>query len=188
MILHPAVIALLTGSLLVGLMVAYAAFWGWRIIDGWDLQSGSERQIALEKKTYLVSTLMTYAFGFQVLSFFLFVYVADDLHRLFVGAMCAAGTLNVNEYGYPAATDSRRALAATGARWAGLLVTWYMERKDSTDVRPVPGSYTSTRPVHECSSTSSRAASNVPSSAGEKRRVASVKYMSPSVAITTASA
>jgi hypothetical protein len=102
MILHPAVIALLTGSLLVGLMVAYAAFWGWRVIEGWDLQSGSERQLALEKKTYLVSNLMTYAFGFQILSFFLFVYTADDLHRLFVGAMCAAGTLNVNEYGYPA--------------------------------------------------------------------------------------
>ncbi len=102
MILHPAVIALLTGALLVALMVGYAAFWGWKIIDGWDLQSGSERQLALEKKTYLVSTLMTYAFGFQILSFFLLVYVADDLHRLFVGAMCAAGTLNVNEYGYPA--------------------------------------------------------------------------------------
>jgi hypothetical protein len=102
MILHPAVIALLAGSLLVTLMIAYAAFWGYQIIDGWDLQSGSERQIILEKKTYLVSTLMNYAFGFQVLSFFLFVFVADDLHRLFVGAMCAAGTLNVNEYGYPA--------------------------------------------------------------------------------------
>jgi hypothetical protein len=102
MILHPAVISLLTGSLLVSLMIVYAAFWGYKIIEGWDLQSGSERQLALEKKTYLVSTLMTYAFGFQVLSFFLFVYVADDLHRLFVGAMCAAGTLNVNEYGYPA--------------------------------------------------------------------------------------
>ncbi len=102
MILHPAVIALLTGSLLVGLMVLYAGFWGWRIIEGWDLQSGSERQLALEKKTYLISTLMTYAFGFEILSFFLFVFLADDLHRLFVGAMCAAGTLNVNEYGYPA--------------------------------------------------------------------------------------
>jgi len=102
MILHPAVIALLTGSLLVGLMVAYAAFWGYKIIDGWDLQSGLERQLALEKKTYLVSTLMAYTFGFQVLSFFLLVYVADDMHRLFVGAMCAAGTLNVNENGYPA--------------------------------------------------------------------------------------
>jgi hypothetical protein len=102
MILHPAVIALLTGSLLVGLMVAYAAFWSWKIIEGWDLQSGSERQLSLEKKTYLVSTLMICAFGFQILSFFLFVYLADDLHRLFVGAMCAAGTLNVNENGYPA--------------------------------------------------------------------------------------
>jgi hypothetical protein len=101
-ILHPAIIALLTGSLLVGLMIAYAAFWGYKIIDGWDLQSGSERQLALEKKTYLVSTLMTYAFSFHVLSFFLFVFTADDLHRLFVGAMCAAGTLNVNENGYPA--------------------------------------------------------------------------------------
>ena len=102
MILHPAVIALLTGSLFVTLMVVYAAFWGWRIIDGWDLQSGSERQLLLEKKTYLVSTLMIYALAFEILSFFLLVYVADDLHRLFVGAMCAAGTLNVNEYGYPA--------------------------------------------------------------------------------------
>jgi hypothetical protein len=102
MILQPAVIALLMGSLVVTLMVVYAAFWGWRVIGGWDLQSGSERQLALEKKTYLASTLMAYAFGFQILSFFLFVYVADDLHRLFVGAMCVAGTLNVNEYGYPA--------------------------------------------------------------------------------------
>jgi hypothetical protein len=102
MILHPAVIALLTGSLLVALMILYSAFWGYKIIDGWDLQSGSEGQLALEKKTYLVSTLMTYAFGFQILSFFLFVYLTDDLHRLFVGAMCAAGTLNVNENGYPA--------------------------------------------------------------------------------------
>jgi hypothetical protein len=83
-------------------MVVYAAFWGWRIIGAWDLQSGSEQQLALEKKTYLISTLMAYTFGFQILSFFLFVYVADDLHRLFVGAMCAAGTLNVNAYGYPA--------------------------------------------------------------------------------------
>jgi len=102
MILHPAVIALLTGSLLVALMILYSAFWSYKIIDGWDLQSGSEGQLALEKKTYLVSTLMTYAFGFQILSFFLFVYLTDDLHRLFVGAMCAAGTLNVNENGYPA--------------------------------------------------------------------------------------
>ncbi len=102
MILHPAILALTTGSLLVLGMISYAAWWGWQVIDGWDLQSGSERQLLLEKKTYLVSTLMVYALAFEILSFFLLVYVADDLHRLFVGAMCAAGTLNVNEHGYPA--------------------------------------------------------------------------------------
>lgn len=102
MILHPAVIALLTASLLVVLMIAYAAYWGWCITEGWSLQSGSEEQLLLEKKTYLISTLMAWTFGFQILSFFLLVFVADALHRLFVGAMCAAGTLNANEYGYSA--------------------------------------------------------------------------------------
>ena len=102
MILHPTILSLMTGSLLVLGMVAYAGWWGMRVIEGWDLSSGSERQLMLEKKTYLISTLMTYALVFQILSFFLLIYVADDLHRLFVGAMCAAGTLNVNAYGYPA--------------------------------------------------------------------------------------
>jgi hypothetical protein len=102
MILHPAVIALLAGSTLTTLMVLYAARWGWKILEGWDLASGSEAQLTLERKTYLVSTMMAYASAFQVLSLFLLIFVADDLHRLFTGAMCAAGTLNVNEFGYPA--------------------------------------------------------------------------------------
>jgi hypothetical protein len=58
-------------------------------------------QLGLEKRTYLVSTLMAWAFAFQIGSLFLFIFTAEDLHRLFVGAMCAAGTLNVNEFGYP---------------------------------------------------------------------------------------
>jgi hypothetical protein len=102
MILHPAVMALLTGSLLVSLMAVYSSYYGGKILKGWDLKSGSESQLGLEKRTYLISTMMYYVFAFQILSFFLFVYTADDLHTLFVGAMCAAGTLNVNGYGYPA--------------------------------------------------------------------------------------
>jgi Glycoside Hydrolase Family 113 len=43
-----------------------------------------------------------------------------------------------DEYGYSSATDSRRALAATGAGWSGLLTTWYMERASSNEIRPVP--------------------------------------------------
>ncbi len=40
--------------------------------------------------------------AFELLSLFLFIYTADTLSSLFVGAMCAAGSLNVNGFGYPA--------------------------------------------------------------------------------------
>jgi len=101
MILHPAIIALVLVSLLISGMVVYASFFGVQIIRRWDIQSGSEEQLALERRTYLISTLLTYMLVFQVSSLFLYIYTADSLHRLFVGAMCAAGTLNVNPYGYP---------------------------------------------------------------------------------------
>jgi len=44
---------------------------------------------------------MAYAFGFQIISLFLFIHTADSLCTMFTGAMCAAGTLAVNSYGYP---------------------------------------------------------------------------------------
>ena len=43
-----------------------------------------------------------------------------------------------DEYGYAAGTDSRRALAATGASWAGVLATWYMDDRSASDVAPDP--------------------------------------------------
>jgi hypothetical protein len=101
MIMHPAVIALSLGSLVVTLMVLYAAFYGVKILKRWNLQSGSERQLMLERHTYLISTVMSYAFSFQLFSLFLFIFTADKLSSLFVGAMCAAGTLNANAFGYP---------------------------------------------------------------------------------------
>jgi hypothetical protein len=102
MVLNPSVIALLTSSLLITFLVVYASIYGLRIARNWDLSSGAELQLDLEKRTYLVSTLMTYTFSFELFSLFLFIFTADDLHHLFTGAMCAAGTLNVNAFGYPA--------------------------------------------------------------------------------------
>ena len=101
MLFQPAIIALLLGSLLIGFMLFYASYHGVRILRRWDIRSGSELQLSLERRTYLISTIMTYAFGFQLISLFLFIYTVDHLSTLFVGAMCAAGTLNVNRWGYP---------------------------------------------------------------------------------------
>ncbi len=101
MLFHPTILALYAGALLVSFMILYAAPIALQILRRWDLRSGSELQLTLERKTYLVSTLLTYVFGFELLSLFLFVFAAEQLHTLFVGAMCAAGSLYVNAYGYP---------------------------------------------------------------------------------------
>jgi hypothetical protein len=101
MILHPAILALLIGSLLTCLMLLYASSYGIRILRRWDMRSGSELQLSLERRTYLISTILSYTLAFQILSLFLFIYTADHLHNLFNGAMCAAGTLNADPFGYP---------------------------------------------------------------------------------------
>jgi hypothetical protein len=101
MILNPGVLSLLIGSALVTAMLLYAAYFALMITRKWDITSGSEAQLNLERKTYLISTIMTYVLGFELLSLFLFVFTADRLRTLFVGAMCAAGTLNLNGSGYP---------------------------------------------------------------------------------------
>ena len=102
MIFHPTILALYISSILITFMVLYAAFYGVQILRRWNLASGSEDQLILERKTYLISTLLTYLFGFELLSLFLYVFTVDRLHTFFVGAMCAAGTLYANSYGYPA--------------------------------------------------------------------------------------
>jgi hypothetical protein len=102
MIQHPGILALLLASGLVSLLLTAAGWQGLRILRAWNLQSGSEGQLDLERRTYLVSTLVSTALLIQILSLFLFIFTADGLHTQFVGAMCAAGSLAVNAYGYPA--------------------------------------------------------------------------------------
>jgi len=101
MIQHPAILALSIASLLTCLMLIYAAWYGTRILEKWDLHSGSELQLDLERRTYLISVILSYTLVFQILSLFLYIFTADNLHSQFTGAMCAAGSLGVNSYGYP---------------------------------------------------------------------------------------
>lgn len=102
MILHPEILALVVSSLLTCLMTLYAVCHGAVILRRWDLASGSASQLALERRTYLVSTALNYLIGFQLVSLLLFIRTADAICHLFVGAMCAVGTLTANPYGYPA--------------------------------------------------------------------------------------
>ena len=100
MILHPGVLSLIAGSLIVVAMLFHASMLGLKILDAWDINSSSALQLSLERKTYLISTIMNYALGFEIISAFLFIYTVDDIHRQFVGAMCATGSLNANPVGW----------------------------------------------------------------------------------------
>ena len=100
MILHPGILALLVGSFVVTAMMCYSSALGLKILRKWDINSSSPAQLALERKTYLISTIMNSVLGFEIFSSLLFVYTVEDMHRIFVGAMCATGTLNANPVGW----------------------------------------------------------------------------------------
>jgi hypothetical protein len=101
MLITPAIVALQLVALSVISAVLMASGFAWRILRRWDIHSGSELQLRLERQTYLISTLLGFALGAELLSLLLFVHTAESLSSQFVGAMCATGVLNVNAFGFP---------------------------------------------------------------------------------------
>jgi len=75
---------------------------GLRILQNWDISSGSELQIRLEEEVCLSSVLVEFGFAIQLLSVVMLVLAADYFSNILVGAMCATGALTANSYGVPA--------------------------------------------------------------------------------------
>jgi hypothetical protein len=100
MLISPAIIALTAASLMVAGFTLYASGVGMRILLQWDVTSAGEKQLQLERKTYLVSSILGHMLVIELASLFLFIAVANQLHTFFTGAMCAAGVLNASAYGY----------------------------------------------------------------------------------------
>ena len=119
MIFQPAIIALLLAAGLCLFMLLAAAPFAVQVIRHWDITSGSERQLRLERLTYLFSTLVAFVCLIQILAALLFVFNADKMSVMFVGAMCAVGALNVNAFGFPALT-AQLALFFLAALWLAL--------------------------------------------------------------------
>ena len=102
MVVNPAIIALIFATLLGTLAMAGCSLFAVQVLRHWDLSSGTERQLTLERRTYLVSTVVRLVLAVELVTLLLFVFNADRMSSLFVGAMCAVGTLNVNAFGFPA--------------------------------------------------------------------------------------
>lgn len=116
MLTSPAVLALNAASFTVTLLMILAAVFGYQVLRHWDIASGSEQQLALERRTYLIATLVAWCFVSTVGSLLLFVYNAEQLSTQFVGAMCATGVLNANPWGW-SALALKIAVFFAGATW-----------------------------------------------------------------------
>ncbi|MBU2646244.1 hypothetical protein KKI24_16175 [bacterium] len=101
MILNPWILTLLTGHGTLFFVFTLATINAWWIFRGWDFNASSEKQYRLEKRTYLVSSVMNLTLVIQMLMLVLMVMAADELAKTLPGAMCATGTLSSNEYGFP---------------------------------------------------------------------------------------
>ncbi|HHS94426.1 MAG TPA: hypothetical protein ENK63_03690 [Rhodobacterales bacterium] len=102
MIGQPPIIALLLVSALASVVALWSGWFALRVLRRWDLASGARAQLEMERQTELVSTLFGFVMAAEAAALLLFVYNADRMASLFVGAMCAVGTLNVDPYGFPA--------------------------------------------------------------------------------------
>jgi hypothetical protein len=101
MLFQPAIIALLLAGAVSLLVLVAAAPFALQVIRRWDMRSSSELQLVLERRTYLFSTLTAFVFVTQIGALLLTVFNADKMAVMFVGAMCAVGTLNANAWGFP---------------------------------------------------------------------------------------
>lgn len=102
MIFQTPIMALLTVSALASLVALWSGGFAVQVLRHWDIASGSRAQLRLERATQLVSTLFGAVLLAEIAALLLFVFNADKMSALFVGAMCAVGTLGVNDYGFPA--------------------------------------------------------------------------------------
>ncbi len=69
------------------------------LIAKWDYSSFDEGQLRLEKRSYLVMSIIYFVLILKSLLLVYFAYTLDRLALIIPGAMCAAGVIKANGYG-----------------------------------------------------------------------------------------
>lgn len=92
------IVYLLSESILfILLLVAFVV--SIKILMKWDFESYTPLQFALERRAYLVTTILIFVFSLKFLLIIYFIFSIDALALLVPGAMCGAGVISANEYG-----------------------------------------------------------------------------------------
>ncbi|MCS7019024.1 MAG: hypothetical protein RMJ87_00605 [Cytophagales bacterium] len=101
MLAHPFIIALLLSQFAVATIIVYAAWKGIYALRYWSDSSFTSLQLTLEREHYLLGAIVQTAMVAQLAGLGLFVWLINNyLPHLVRGAMCGAGVLSANQYGY----------------------------------------------------------------------------------------
>ena len=83
-------------------ILALIAFAGaLQILIQWDFNATTPRQYRLEKRAFLITTIIQLILWLKIALLPYFAYTIDKLSLLIPGAMCAAGVISANSYGNP---------------------------------------------------------------------------------------
>ena len=93
------VIILLFSSIGAVLSLTVALILAIDILLHWDFDKTDKRQYRLEKKSWLIATIVGFVAGVKVIELPYFVFTIDSLSRIVPGAMCGAGVISYNDYG-----------------------------------------------------------------------------------------
>lgn len=70
------------------------------ILKNWDFSQTSSNQYRLEKRSYLINTIIYFSLFIKIFLIGYFIYTVDLLSSIIPGAMCATGVFGFNDYGY----------------------------------------------------------------------------------------
>ncbi len=69
------------------------------ILRHWNFEASSALQYRLEKKNYLINTILYFTVATKIILFLFFVQSLNSLSGVVPGAMCSAGVVGANVYG-----------------------------------------------------------------------------------------
>ncbi len=72
-----------------------------QILKNWDFNATTTKQYQLEKRAFLIVTIILFTLTLKILLLPYFAYTIDKLSLLIPGAMCGAGVISANSYGNP---------------------------------------------------------------------------------------
>ena len=84
---------------LLFLLLVVATFHAIFILKEWNQNSSHNQQYRLEKKSYLVLSVISLTLIIKVTLLPFFIYTLNELSAIIPGAMCGAGVIQVNKYG-----------------------------------------------------------------------------------------